>query len=131
MYTLVDFTTRVKGAEYLLALTAIACFIFFSELLKKNPFKSLMEAGREDIKYVKENGLSLAKLMAAPFIGIGYIISLPFTFAFAVVTTLRSGFLKTAGGSAAFSWRPTVAYLSGQKKTIKRDADRNRQPEKK
>jgi hypothetical protein len=131
MYTLVDFTTRVKGAEYLLAITAIALFVFFSEILKKNPFKSLIDAGREDIKYVKENGLSIAKLMAAPFTGLLYVISIPFSFVLALATALINGLMRMAGGSAALSWRPAEAYLSGHKKTKKRDADRNRQTEKK
>lgn len=131
MYTLVDFTTRVKGVEYLIAITAIASFLLFSEILKAKPFKSLMDAIREDVKYVKENGLSLAKLMAAPLTGLIYVISLPFNFAFALATTLKNGFLKMAGGNAAFFWRPTEAYLFGQKKTKARDADRSKRSEKK
>ncbi len=131
MYTLVDFTTRVKGVEYLIAVTAIASFILFSEILKAKPFKSLMDAIREDVKYVKENGLSLAKLMAAPLTGLIYVISLPFNFAFALATALKKGFFRMAGGNAAFSWRPTEAYLFGQKKTKTRDADRRKRSEKK
>ncbi len=127
MNTFFDFTTRVKGAEYLIAITAIASFILFSEILKEKPFKSLMDAISEDLKYIRENGLSLAKLMAAPLTGVIYVISLPFNFAFALATALKNGFLKVAGGNAAFSWRPMEAYLAAQKKTKKRDADRNKQ----
>jgi ABC-type sulfate transport system permease subunit len=131
MYTLVDFTTRVKGVEYLIAITAIASFILVAEILKAKPFKSLMDAIREDVKYVKENGLSLAKLMAAPLTGLVYLISLPFNFAFALAAVLKNGFFRMAGGNALFSWRPTEAYLFGHKKTKKRDAEGSRRSEKK
>ena len=131
MNTLVDFTTRVKGIEYLIAIAAIATFILFSEILKAKPFKNLMDAYREDVKYVKKNGLNLSTLVAAPFMGLVYLISLPFNFAAAAATALKDGFLKMAGGSAALSWRPMEAYLTGQKKTKKRDADRSKQSEKK
>jgi hypothetical protein len=127
MYNLVDFTTRVKGVEYLIAITAIASFIIFSEILKAKPFKSLMDAIREDFRYVKENGFSLTKLMAAPFTGLMYLLSLPFVFAVAAATALKNGFLKVAGGGGAFSWSPVEAYLAGQKKAKKHDADRNTQ----
>lgn len=131
MDTLVDFTTRVKAAEYIIAITAIASFILFAEILKKHPFKSLMDAGREDIKYVRENGLSLATLIAAPFTALVYVVSLPFAFIVAVVRALMNGLSKTAGGNAAFSWRPTEAYLSGRKKIKKPGADGNKQHEQK
>jgi len=131
MHTLFDFTTRIKGVEYIIAVTAIASFILFWEILKEKPFKSLMDTSREDIKYVKENGLSLASLMAALFTGLKYVISLPIAFVAALAAAVRNGLLKTAGGSAAFTWRPTEAYLSGQKKTKKPDADKNKQPGKK
>lgn len=121
MNTLFDFTTSIKTVEYIIAVTAIAGFILFWEILKKKPFKSLLDASREDIKYVKENGHSLVTLAAAVFTGIKYVISLPFAF----VSALAAAVMKTAGGSPSFSWRPTEAYLSGQKKTKKPDADKN------
>jgi hypothetical protein len=131
MHTLFDFTTRIKGFEYIIAITAIASFLLFSEFLKKKPFNSLMDAAREDIKYVKVHGLGLSTLLAAPFIGLKYIISLPFAFFFALATALKNGFLKMAGGGTAFSWRPMEAYFSGQKKTKKLDTDGNKQSGKK
>jgi len=131
MNTLFDFTIRIKAVEYIIAITAIASFILFWEILKEKPFKSLMDASREDIKYVKENGLSLATLIAAPFTGLKYVITLPFAFVFALATALINGLLKMAGGSAVFSWRPMEAYFSGQKKTKKTDADANKQSGKK
>src|SRR3990172_10194780 len=127
MNTLVDFTTKVKGVEYIMAVTAIVSFILFWESLKGKPFKGLMEAGREDIKHIKENGLSLATLAAAVFTGIKYVISLPFAF----VSALAAAVMKMAGGSATFTWRPTEAYLTGHGKTKKPGADRNKQSEKK
>ena len=126
MHTLFDFTTRIKGFEYIIAITAIASFILFSEILKKKPFNSLMDAAKEDIKYVKANGLGLSTLLAAPFIGLKYILALPFAFFFALVTAVRNGLLKMARGYATFYWRPTVAYLSGQKKIKKQGIDKNK-----
>ena len=126
MHTLFDFTTRIKGFEYIIAITAIASFILFWEMLKAKPFKILLDAAREDIKYVRVNGLGLASLLAAPFIGLKYVISLPFAFVVALATTIRNGLLKMAGGSAAFSWRPTEAYLTGKKKTKKPHANKNK-----
>jgi hypothetical protein len=131
MYNLVDFTTRVKGVEYLIAIMAIASFILFSEILKAKPFSSLMDAIREDIKYVKANGHGLGTIIAAPFIGLKYVISIPFAFVFALAAALKNGFLKIAGGSTTFSWRPMEAYFSGQKKTNKPDADGNKHSKKK
>lgn len=131
MYNLVDFTTRVKGVEYLIAIMAIASFIIFSEILKAKPFRSLMDAIREDFKYVKENGFSLAKLMSAPITGLMYLLSLPFVFAAAAATALKNGFLKVAGGGGTFSWSPVEAYLAGQKKAKKPAADGNKQSKKK
>lgn len=126
MHTLFDFTTSVKAVEYLIAIAAIASFILFWEFLKDRPFKTLMDTGREDIKYVKEHGFSLRTLVSAPLAGIVYVISLPFAFVVGLAAALMNGLMQMGGGSAVFSWRPLEAYLSG-KKARKAGVDRSKQ----
>ena len=113
MDTLFDFTTKVKGVEYVIAISAIVSFILFLEILKNKPFKSLWDVGSEDLRYVKDHGLSQARLLTALFRGIIYVISLPFAFFSGVGSALTNSLSKAAGGSFVFSWRPIEAYFSG------------------
>jgi hypothetical protein len=128
-----DFITHVKGIEYILSLTFIAGFILYWEVLKPKPFKKVKETGKEDLEYVKQNGmkdtLKLAgKIAAAPFVGLLYIILLPMGFISALAYAVISGI---AGKGEAFSWRPAEAYLSGKKKTRKQESSDNKQMEQK
>lgn len=122
MHTLFDFITHVKTVEYLLAVSFIAIFIVFWEVLKPNPFRNMVEAGREDLDHIKTTGYNnffknIGLTVAAPFIGLLYVIALPFMFFIAVGTTAFYGIYRLAGGtSASFGWRPTEAYLGGKKK---------------
>ena len=127
MNSMFDFITHVKGVEYILSLTFIAGFILYSEVLKPKPFKRVKETGREDLEYVRQNGMKntlkmAGKIAAAPFIGLLYIIMLPFGMVGAVAYAVVSGI---AGKGEAFSWRPAESYLSGKKKTKKQDAPDN------
>lgn len=119
MDTLFDFTTKVKGVEYAIAISAIVSFILFLEILKKEPFKSLRDVAGEELRYVKEHGLSLARLLSNLFRGIIYLISLPFAFFLGVGAALLTSLSKAAGESFVFSWRPIEAYFSGRKKKRK------------
>jgi len=56
MYTLFDFITQVKGAEYLIAVSAIGLFILFWEVLKPRPFRSMVETAREDLSSIGQSG---------------------------------------------------------------------------
>ena len=116
MDTLFDFTTKVKGFEYVIAISAIVSFILFLEILKKKPFKSIMDAGSDELRYVKEHGLSLARFLTSLFRGIIYVISLPFTFISGIGAVLINLLSNAAGGSFVFSWRPVEAYFSRRKK---------------
>jgi hypothetical protein len=123
MNSMFDFITHVKGIEYILSLTFIAGYVLFWEVLKPKPFRKIRETGKEDLEYVKQNGmkntLKLAgKIAAAPFIGLFYIILLPVGMVSALSYALVSGI---AGKNTSFSWRPAEAYLSGKKKTRKHD----------
>ena len=129
MNSMFDFITHVKGIEYILSLTFIAGYVLFWEVLKPKPFKKVKETGREDLAYVKQNGmknnLKLAgKIAAAPFVGLLYIILLPVGLVSALSYALVSG---VAGKNTSFSWRPAEAYLSGKKKTKKQDAADDKQ----
>jgi len=130
MDTLFDFTTKVKGIEYVIAISAIFSFILFLEILKNKPFKSIMDAGSDELRYVKEHGLSLARLLTALFRGIIYVISLPFAFFSGIGTVLINSLSKAAEGSSVLSWRPMEAYFSGRKKNKKQVASANHQTEK-
>jgi hypothetical protein len=135
MHTLVDFLTHVKGVEYVISVLAIAGFILYLEVLKPKPFRTLAENIREDVAFLKEKGLraalrSVGRFVAAPFIGLLYVISLPFLFAFTFAREL-SGLASEglgrvfglAGRSASFGWRPTEAYLGGKKDRKKEEAE--------
>ena len=120
MHTMFDFITHVKGVEYLISILFIAGYLLYAEVLKPKPFKTLKEAGKEDLDFVKshrkETMRTIGKIAAAPFIGLGYIVVLPFAFAYAVGTAALGSVLGLAGRSASFGWRPTEAYLAGKKK---------------
>lgn len=120
MNTLYDYLTHVKGIEYIISILFIAGYILYAEVLKPKPFKTLKEAGREDLKFMRNNRsatlATIKKIAAAPFIGLGYIVALPFAFAFAVGSAALSGVMGLVGRSASFGWRPTEAYLAGKKK---------------
>ena len=121
MNSLFDFITHIKTVEYLMAVGAIALYILYWEVLKPKPFKSLVESGKEDLDYIKNTGYkntmkTVGKVMAAPFIGLAYIVFLPFTFAYALGSLVMGRVLTLAGKEAAFGWRPMEAYLSGKKK---------------
>ena len=120
MHTMFDYITQIKGVEYILSLLFIAGYILYAEVLKPKPFRTLKEAGKEDLEFIRTNRsatfTTIRKIAAAPFIGLAYIVSLPFAFAYAVGTAALNGILGLAGRSASFGWRPTEAYLAGKKK---------------
>ena len=105
MNSLFDFITHIKTVEYLMAVGAIALYILYWEVLKPKPFKSLMETGKEDLGYIRNTGYKntmkmVGKVMAAPFIGLAYIVFLPFTFAYALGSLVMERVLTFAG----FTW---------------------------
>ena len=55
MNTLFDFTTHIKGVEYILAVLFIAGYILYWEVLKPKPFSSLKKAAQEDLEF-RERG---------------------------------------------------------------------------
>jgi hypothetical protein len=124
MNSMFDFITHIKGIEYTLSLTFIAGYVLFWEILKPKPFQKVKETSKEDLAYVKQNGMKntlkmAGKIAAAPFIGLLYIILLPLGMVSALTYAIVAG---VAGKSASFSWRPAEAYLSGKKKTTKHEA---------
>ena len=120
MDTLFDFTTKVKGVEYIIAISAIFSFILFLEILKNKPFKSIWDVGSEDLGYVKKHGLSPVRLLTALFRGIVYVISLPFAFFLGIGAAFLNSLSKAAGESFVFTWRPIESYFSGRNKNRKR-----------
>ena len=127
MHTLVDFLTRVKGVEYILSVLTIAGFILFLEVLKPAPFKSLRKLIAEDVAFLREEGFrsfmkTVGRFVAVPFIGLFYVISLPFLFVYTLAVELggmaterMATALDAVGASAVFGWRPSEAYLAGRK----------------
>jgi hypothetical protein len=71
---------------------------------------------------------SVGRVAAAPFIGLSYIIALPFVFAYALMSAAVNGVLSLVGSEASFGWRPTEAYLAGKKK--KKEATETKKEEK-
>jgi hypothetical protein len=127
MYTLFDFLSHVKGVEYIISVLFIAGFILYLEVLKPKPFKTLVHTSKDDLSYIKERGYrntlrTIGRIFAAPFIGLFYVISLPFIFAYAVGLELIDLALKglgsifsVAGKNVTFGWRPQEAYFAGKK----------------
>lgn len=127
MHTLVDFLTRVKGIEYVISVLAITGFILYVEILKPKPFKALARNVKEDIDHLRASGgrnalRTVGRFASAPFIGLFYVISLPFLFVGTFAKEL-AGMAADALGRATgearrtvfFGWRPTEAYLGGRK----------------
>jgi len=112
--------THIKGIEYILALMFIAGYILFSEVLKPKPFATLKSTGRDDLEYARKVGSrgimkTIGKIAAAPFIGIAYVVMLPFAFVAALGTEVGGRVMSLAGSSAHFGWRPVASYLTGKK----------------
>lgn len=120
MNSLFDFITYVKGTEYVIAIMFIAGYILYWEILKPKPFQGMVKAGREDLGYLRETGRGIfrtaGKVVAAPFVGLVYVVALPFVFFYTLATALVHGLFNVIGKEASFGWRPTEAYLSGKKK---------------
>ena len=143
MYTLFDFITDIKGTEYLIAVSAIGLFILFWEVLKPRPFKSMIETAKDDLEHIGQSGgyggviRTAGRVAAAPFIGLAYIVALPFVFLFALNLVLLEGIsraievsavwmarmiianthalAKAMNVSTTLSWRPQAAYFLGRK----------------
>lgn len=121
MHSLYDFITHVKGVEYIISILFIAGYILYAEILKPKPFKAMMETGRDDMEYIRKSGYrntarTVGRIAAAPFIGLAYVVALPFAFAFALLSTAVNSTLQLIGKEVSFGWRPTEAYLAGKKK---------------
>lgn len=122
MNTLYDFVTHVKGIEYLLSVTFIAGYVLFWETLKAKPFQSLVRAEQEDLEYIRETGgyrnvlKTAGRVAAAPFVGIAYVVALPFAFAYALAAAAGNGLVTLVGKEATFGWSPVAAYLTGRRK---------------
>lgn len=145
MYTLFDFITRIKAAEYLIAVAAIGVFLVFWEVLKPQPFKSVISTVREDARQIRLSGgyvevlRTAGHVAAAPFIGLGYIVALPFVFIYGVASVFAEALARAAGAVAAllgrtlvagsnalgrvlhhvsptFDWHPQEAYFLGRKR---------------
>jgi len=112
--------THIKGVEYVLALMFIAGYILFSEVLKAKPFATVKSTGKDDIEYVRKVGYrgimkTMGKIAAAPFIGIAYVVMLPFAFVSALGAEVGGRVMNLAARSAHFGWTPVASYLTGKK----------------
>ncbi len=63
-------------------------------------------------------------LLLGPFIGLAYVIALPFvsiaTMAALVARKVAGGIFNLLGNLVSFGWRPGEAYLGGKKKKGKK-----------
>jgi hypothetical protein len=142
MHTLVDFLTRVKGVEYILSVLTITGFILFLEVLKPAPFRSLRKLIGEDVAFLREEGFrsvmrTVGRAAAGPFIGLLYVVSLPFLFVYTLAVELRgmaaegmASALDAIGASAVFGWRPGEAYLAGRKARKAGKTEKKEEPSK-
>ena len=58
---------------------------------------------------------SAGKVAIAPFVGLFYVIMMPFVFAFAIGLAVVKGLARLTGVNLSFGWRPLEAYLGGKK----------------
>ncbi|MGD0282851.1 MAG: hypothetical protein ABSB95_10860 [Dissulfurispiraceae bacterium] len=129
MNTLFDFVTHIKGVEYLASVSFIAVYLIYSEFLKPRPFSTVVQAGKEDIEYLRKEGShevlkTMKRVITAPFVGLMYVAMLPFAFLLALVSTVANKALGYAGKEMSFGWRPIEAYLSGKKSEGKKKTEK-------
>ena len=55
-------------------------------------------------------------MVAAPFIGLAFVIALPFAFLAVIGMSALHNIVSTAHRGMSFGWRPMEAYLAGGKK---------------
>jgi hypothetical protein len=79
--------------------------------------------GNESTHYIKMS--AGAMLLSGPFIGLAYVVFLPFIGIAMVATVLgreiMAGAISLVGKSISVGWRPQSAYLSGKKKEKAKD----------
>ncbi len=129
MHTLFDFLTHVKSIEYVIAILSIAGYIFYWEILKPRPFRTLKDSVEDDLAFVRERGYkttlkSIGNLIAAPFIGLAYVVMLPFAFIIGLSREAVSGTLNLVRAGTSFEWSPVRAYFSGRGKGKKTKRER-------
>lgn len=157
-YTLFDFITQVKGAEYLIAVSAVGLFVVLWQVLGPRPFKAMMETAREDLKYINRGGgyssvaRTAGRVVAAPFLALAYIAALPFVFLFSVslvivegvgqaidasglwiarmIAANRAALARVMNVSTSFTWRPQEAYFLGRKRRKARDKAKDEEQDK-
>ncbi len=130
MHTLFDFITHIKIVEYIISVSAIAVYMLFWEALKPMPFKTLVTTGKEDIEFLRSSGSenmykSIGRIVSAPFIGLAYIVALPFGFIFALGQAALQGLSVLTGKEASFGWRPSESYLAGKEGDVKKKDEKD------
>lgn len=133
MHTYFDFLTRIKGVEYILSVLAITGFILYLEILKPAPFRTVARETRDDLEFLKKAGSRevfrmILRICAAPFLGLAYVVMLPFAFAYALGMELLGiaadgleRMLGLAGKTVFFGWRPMEAYFGGRKRKERKE----------
>lgn len=94
MHTLFDFITHIKAVEYILSIMFIVVFLLYWEILKVRPFKTLTNTTGKDLAYIRESGKQhfVEKIATALFLTLTYAVSLPFVFAYAVLSAIKNSF---------------------------------------
>ncbi len=79
----------------------------------------------------RENGHLLLNLVAAPLLGLVYVIVMPFiavgTVLAAAGTKAVVGLSHLAANLVSFGWRPSEAHLAGKKKGRKRSGNNQKE----
>ena len=97
----------------------MAGYIIYVEIMKPRSFKAIRETTKEELKSMektRDKGLlkTLGWIVAAPFIGLAFVVALPFAFLGVIGIAALSNIVTHKGMS--FGWRPMEAYLAGRKK---------------
>ena len=59
---------------------------------------------------------TLVLMVAAPFIGLAFVVALPFAFLAVIGMSALHNIVSVARRGMSFGWRPMEAYLAGRKK---------------
>ena len=117
MNTIIDFTNAIKGVEYLIAIGFFVAFLLLWQVFKAKPLGVVAEA-KADLGHIRLR--SVLRLLAAPFIGLAYMLALPFVMVYGLSSLLVEAAGKALGHiripTLVFGYRPQMAWLLRNRK---------------
>ena len=99
----------------------MAGHVVYVEILKPRPLRAIRETTKKEMismKKTRNKGLlkTLGWIVAAPFIGLAFVVALPFAFLGVIGIAVLRNIVGVTHRGMSFGWRPMEAYLAGRKK---------------